>query len=891
MTSIFSRRNLPNKRKYLKTNIYNANIGSNGKNGKIDDKNANKEKHRNNDELLSSVRLDPLSTIKYDKPNLNSPPLNDTKSDHINLSLPRHGSGSRGFVSANSEALSKKLKLLSTAMTEVVNPVICPISDVRSSSEHSYGPHEFISSTGNRSESIASRPFNLKESVNSQDFKFVSDKFNSGNRNPLDGSLSNGKMKNDKVNNGKVNNDRFINKSKSISSESSDSDISSSDSSDSSDDDNSSKSTGKLDKSYLDNKRIADQINKIRLLCRIIQEPDDKYKEIRKKVMDSRIKNDELEKRILDLDIPLEDKIYVYEQYKEWLESRDIKTKYWLDKVLQIPRTIKPFCFNSSSISSSFASSIIQSSSTSTIQSSSISSIIQSTTSSSSPLTTTSTIQSSSASSTTSAPASNSSLSTSLFLPLSSSSTLALPLPSPSTEALTIGLKLPEKTGLKLPETIGLKTNPKISRIIVPSTQQTSDQSQTPLNKSNVTNRETTSINKNRETTSINKNRETTKVPISSARKIIIKPRTNAIISQDKNEVSKSSTSDGIVKSNTSGIVKSSTSEIIKPKSATEVAIIPISSTQVVQQLAYIKYVLDSRLYGMKKEKEEIMVHLNNVLTNPKNKSLNLGLVGNPGVGKTELIRTLASALNIPFAQISLGGAHDSSYLDGHAFTWHGSRPGAIVSSLISMGCKNGIIYFDELDKIEDTQKGKEVAWSLLHILDPTQNMEYKDKYIDPVKVDLSHIWFMFSMNDEKRVERALLDRIHIVRVGDQSRKDKVKMLKKIIVPRLLKENNLDHDHVLIPDKTLEYLVSERCAAGEAGARGLIRSLTIIFRRICVLKNCKMADSSICKLDFSFNIEGLSFPLVVSIDVLEKLLPSGNGNECVDNEKFIGIYI
>src|SRR5581483_10743217 len=110
----------------------------------------------------------------------------------------------------------------------------------------------------------------------------------------------------------------------------------------------------------------------------------------------------------------------------------------------------------------------------------------------------------------------------------------------------------------------------------------------------------------------------------------------------------------------------------------------------------------------------------------------------------------LAKALDIPFVQISMGGCRDSSFLDGHSYTYEGSQPGILVKSLCRMGSKNGIIYFDEIDKLEETAHGREVMWTLLHIWDPTQNMEFRDKYLDELTVDLSHIWFMFSMNDEK---------------------------------------------------------------------------------------------------------------------------------------------
>jgi ATP-dependent Lon protease len=300
-----------------------------------------------------------------------------------------------------------------------------------------------------------------------------------------------------------------------------------------------------------------------------------------------------------------------------------------------------------------------------------------------------------------------------------------------------------------------------------------------------------------------------------------------------------------------------------------------------------IRTTLDNHLYGMKKEKEELLLIINNMLSNPECKNLNLGFVGKAGVGKTALIRTLAKALDIPFIHISLGGCRDSAFLDGHSYTYEGSQPGILVKSLCSMGNKNGIMYFDEIDKLE-TSHGKEVMWTLLHIWDPTQNMEFRDKYLDELTVDLSHIWFMFSMNDEKRLDKILLDRMHVIHVSNYTKKDKLEIIKRFTIPDALK--NIDPNlasAVIIPDETIQHLINIRAEniPDEYGMRGLNRDITTMLRRVSILKNIASSPPAIAAaLDFTFQITNVTFPFTITIPVMEKFLTEKHGFDSESNE-------
>jgi len=164
--------------------------------------------------------------------------------------------------------------------------------------------------------------------------------------------------------------------------------------------------------------------------------------------------------------------------------------------------------------------------------------------------------------------------------------------------------------------------------------------------------------------------------------------------------------------------------------------------------LIWAKAKLDSEIYGMNEIKEELLLILNHRLTNPNSSDHSIALIGPPGVGKTKIVRTLASILSLPFEQISMGGVNDSSFLDGHSYTYEGARPGKIVEAFKKLGCKNGILFFDEVDKIGMSSKSQEVSNQLLHITDFTQNTHFCDKYLPELPIDLSKIWFIFSLND-----------------------------------------------------------------------------------------------------------------------------------------------
>ena len=179
---------------------------------------------------------------------------------------------------------------------------------------------------------------------------------------------------------------------------------------------------------------------------------------------------------------------------------------------------------------------------------------------------------------------------------------------------------------------------------------------------------------------------------------------------------------------------------------------------------------LDQELYGMRYVKEQILLFVSSKIQNPHMKRCSLGFIGAPGVGKTYISRLLAKILNFPFEQISLGGISNSDYLKGHEYTYIGSQPGEIVKCLKRMKYKNGILFLDEFDKISNNA---DICSALLHITDPVQNSEFKDNFLSGIDVDLSYIWFIYSMN-KLPSDTALSDRIYTIEVPGYTEKDKI---------------------------------------------------------------------------------------------------------------------
>jgi len=301
----------------------------------------------------------------------------------------------------------------------------------------------------------------------------------------------------------------------------------------------------------------------------------------------------------------------------------------------------------------------------------------------------------------------------------------------------------------------------------------------------------------------------------------------------------------------------------------------------IADRICNIKTALDKAVYGHEHVKEALVELVAKWISNPPSKGHALAIVGPPGCGKTSLFRQgLAKALNRPFASFSLSGLSDESYLSGFAHTYEGSDYGRICRMLTETDCMNPIIFMDELDKIDTTRHGSSVVNKIMEIVDFSQNHEYEDMYFGNIKIDLSRVLFVFSLNHLHNIDPILRDRLEIIKVKGFESKQKVKILKDYIIPSELKEVGLKQDDIIFPDKSIAFIL--RKIRKEEGVREAKRAIQIIIRKINLLQYVSGSEK---KKIFSYYSDNIKLPIKVTDKLINKLLIEE------DPPAFLNLYI
>ena len=261
---------------------------------------------------------------------------------------------------------------------------------------------------------------------------------------------------------------------------------------------------------------------------------------------------------------------------------------------------------------------------------------------------------------------------------------------------------------------------------------------------------------------------------------------------------------------------------------------------------------LDEAIYGQDESKLQIQQFIASKIANPTASGLSLLLIGPPGIGKTSLIKNgIAKALNWPFQFISLGGDSDATAYTGHQFVYEGSHSGKIANCLAQAKSMSMVMMFDELDKVSTTAKGEEIQNLLVHLTDPVQNMDFEDKYLAGIPLDLSRTMFVFSANDITKIDRILLDRMVVVDLKGYQPKDKLEIAEKYLLPEALREVNL-MEKVEVTKDTLQHVL-DNYAKEETGVRELKRCITQIIQRINMLRMFNVKE-------LPFHIPGFKLP-------------------------------
>ena len=279
---------------------------------------------------------------------------------------------------------------------------------------------------------------------------------------------------------------------------------------------------------------------------------------------------------------------------------------------------------------------------------------------------------------------------------------------------------------------------------------------------------------------------------------------------------------------------------------------------------------LDGAIYGHEDAKTHILQVIGKWIKNPESQGNVLALQGPMGNGKTTLVKEgISKAINRPFAFIALGGASDSSYFDGHSYTYEGSHWGRVVDILISSKCMNPVIYFDELDKVSETYKGDEIIHLLTHLTDPSQNSLFQDNYFPGIHFDLSKALFIFSFNDESKIDRILKDRMYVINTKGFKPNDKISISRNYLLPELYDTFLFSKDDIEFSDETILYII-EKHTNKEEGVRNLKRSFETIISKINIYYLSSSDNDKKVKLNFT--IENFNFPLKITNEIIDNLL-------------------
>lgn len=247
--------------------------------------------------------------------------------------------------------------------------------------------------------------------------------------------------------------------------------------------------------------------------------------------------------------------------------------------------------------------------------------------------------------------------------------------------------------------------------------------------------------------------------------------------------------------------------------------------------IAHSRDVLNKDHYGLKDVKERVLEFISVRKLKKDMKGSILCLVGPPGVGKTSVVKSIAESMNRKYVSMRLGGMGDESEIRGHRKTYIGAMPGRIVTSLINAESMNPVLLLDEIDKVSADYRA-DPASALLEVLDPSQNNQFVDRYIE-VPIDLSQVMFVTTANSLSTIPRALLDRMEVIQISGYTSEEKFNIAKNHLIKKQIKEHGLKNSQLKISDSTIYKIINNYTR--EAGVRNLEREIAKICRKAAMV--------------------------------------------------------
>ena len=294
-----------------------------------------------------------------------------------------------------------------------------------------------------------------------------------------------------------------------------------------------------------------------------------------------------------------------------------------------------------------------------------------------------------------------------------------------------------------------------------------------------------------------------------------------------------------------------------------------MTRTELNQYYAKFLESMDEELYGMNNIKMKMLHIINDRGTSGNTCGRNIAIVGAPGTGKTAIGKAMAKVMGVPFEKISVGGMEDASILKGSDRVWNSASPSIVLQILSRMKSSSGVVMFDEVDKLGETPKGREVMYSLLNISDYVHNKEFRDNYLNKYPHDFSKILFIFCMNRIDTLDSAFLNRLDVIETQPYSTEEKMVITQEYVLPRALSGVGINSEAVTINPKAANKLVL--ATRNDPGVRTIEKAIKSLVGKINMYHSILLEDGTTGNIDLGYTIPNFKFPIVITPKLLVAL--------------------